>query len=159
MTDSENPAFPPLHYGLLHDLVGHLLRHSYNRAFAAFEAVFRDEGITPLQFMIFELVQNNPGVTHSDVARAMGTAPSVVTTTMKPLLADGRIVGAPLAGDSRQRIYEATVKGRDWFTRIQPLIAGSEDRLADGLSEAERAELLRLLRLLLGIGRSGGAPC
>lgn len=152
MTDTT--GFPPLRYGLLHDLVGHLLRHSYNRAFAAFEGVFRAEGITPLQFMIFELVANNPGVSHSDVARAMGTAASVVTTTMKPLLADGRIRSARHAADTRQRVYEATPEGEAWFARLRPEIARSEAALADGLSAAERAELLRLLRQLLGIGRT-----
>lgn len=159
MTETAGPGFPPLRYGLLHDLVGHLLRHSYNRAFAAFEAAFRDEGITPLQFMIFELVQGNPGVTHSDVARAMGTAASVVTTTMKPLLADGRIRSARHRGDTRQRVYEATADGLAWFARIRPRIERSEDALTAGLSAADRAELLRLLRLLLGIRRPEGSPC
>jgi DNA-binding MarR family transcriptional regulator len=159
MTDDANSGFPPLRYGLLHDLVGHLLRHSYNRAFSAFEDVFGTEGLSPLQFMIFELVQNNAGVTHSEIARAMGTAPSVVTTTMKPMLADGRIVAAKREGDGRQRVYEASAAGREWFARIRPMIAESEDALTRGLSVAERTELLRLLRLLLGLGKEDGNPC
>ncbi len=152
MAARPNPEFPPLRYGILHDLVGHLLRHSYNRAVAAFENALPDEGITPLQFMIFELVQNNPGVSHSDIAKAMGTAVSVVTTTLKPMLADGRIVAAPRPGDTRQRVYRASDAGLSWFARIRPAIARSEDELADGLSACERAELLRMLRQLLGIG-------
>lgn len=154
MADPAPPEFPPLRYGLLHGLVGHLLRHAYNRAFSAFETVFQDEGISPLQFMIFELVQQNPGVSHSDIARAMGTAPSVVTTTMKPMLADGRIRRTPRAGDTRQRIYEASPEGLAWFARIRPDIARSEDQLTDALSPAERAELLRILRRLLVIASS-----
>ncbi|GHD50141.1 hypothetical protein GCM10017083_23480 [Thalassobaculum fulvum] len=159
MTDSTNSGFPLLRYGLLHDLVGHLLRHSYNRAFAAFERAFREEGLSPLQFMIFELVQNNSGVTHSDIARAMGTAPSVVTTTMKPMLADGRIVAAKREGDGRQRVYQASAAGREWFARIRPTIADSEDELTASLSAAERTELLRLLRQLLGLEKEDGTPC
>lgn len=159
MTDIASLGFPPLRYGLLHGLVGHLLRHSYNRAFAAFETAFREEGVTPLQFMIFELVQGNPGVSHSDVARAMGTAASVVTTTMKPMLADGRIRSARHHSDTRQRVYEASAEGLAWFGRIRPKIERSEAVLTAGLSAAERAELLRLLRLLLGIGQPDGAPC
>jgi len=156
MTETTGPGFPPLRYGLLHGLVGHLLRHSYNRAYAAFEAAFQDDGITPLQFMIFELVQHNPGVTHADIARAMGTSASVVTTTMKPMLADRWIRRRPLAGDSRQRVYEATAEGVEWFARIRPKIQRSEDQLADSLGPEQRAELLRLLRLLLGIGSERG---
>ena len=153
MAGSVKPEFPNLHYGLLHDLVGHLLRHSYNRAFSAFEATFRDEAITPLQFMIFELIERNPGVTHSDVAKAMGTAASVVTTTMKPLFAEGRVRSTPMPGDTRQRVYEVTPEGSAWFARLRPLIADSEDSLTEALSDAERAELLRMLRTLLGIGK------
>jgi DNA-binding MarR family transcriptional regulator len=151
MTDRMTPEFPPLRYGILHDLVGHLLRHSYNRAYAAFENAFSDEGITPLQFMIFELVQNNPGVTHLDIAKAMGTAASVVTTTLKPMLADGRITSAVKASDTRKRVYEASAAGLAWFDRIRPAIGRSEDQLTASLSAAERTELLRMLRLLLGI--------
>ncbi len=151
MADTDSNDFPPLRYGLLHDLVGHLLRHAYNRAYAAFETVFEGEGLTPLQFMIFELVQQNPGVSHSDIARAMGTAPSVVTTTMKPLLSEGRIRRATPDGDSRQRIYEPTPEGLAWFARIRPLIARSEDRLTAALGAEQRSELVHMLRLLLDI--------
>ena len=155
MTDRPTQTFPPLRYGLLHDLVGHLLRHSYNRACAAFETAFGDEEISPLQFMIFELIQNNPGVTHGDITRAMGTAPSVVTTTLKPMLKDGRVAGMPKPGDTRQRVYEATAEGLRWFQRIRPGIMRSEDELTESLTADERAELLRMLRLLLGIARGG----
>jgi DNA-binding MarR family transcriptional regulator len=151
MDDSERSGFPPLRYGLLHDLVGHLLRHSYNRAFTAFEHVFQEEGISPLQFMMFELVKNNPGVAHSDLAKAMGTASSVVTTTLKPMLADDRLRSRPGSADSRQRVYEASPEGLAWFEELRPRIGRSEDELTEALSEAERRELLRLLRTLLGI--------
>lgn len=150
MTDRPTSALPLLRYGILHDLVGHLLRHSYNRAYAAFETAFADEGISPLQFMMFELIRHNPGVTHADIARAMVTAPSVVTTTLKPMLTDARIASAPKPGDTRQRVYQATAEGLRWFERIRPGILRSEDDLAESLTAAERAELLRLLRLLLG---------
>lgn len=153
MSETPGSRFPDLHYGILHELVGHLLRHSYNRAAAAFESAFGNEALTPLQFMIFELIENNPGVSHSDISKAMGTAASVVTTTMKPMLVDGRIASAPKAGDSRQRVYEATPAGLDWFRTIRPKIEISEDELTRVLTPRERAELLRILRLLLGIER------
>ena len=55
--------------------------------------------------------------------------------------------------------YRPTAEGLAWFARVRPGISDSEDALADGLSAAERAELLRLLRRLLGIDHREGTPC
>jgi DNA-binding MarR family transcriptional regulator len=151
-----------LKIGILGNLVGHLLRHGFNLGQSVFKATFDDEGITPLQFMIMELVLNNPGISHSRLCLALGTSASVITTTLKPVLAAGRIIGSPMAGDARQTVYVTTNAGRQAHKRMQPLIANSEKTLTKALSETERAELARLLRLMIGEsgrGEGEGSGC
>lgn len=146
---------PPLNYGNLHELLGHVLRHAFNRGHAAFNEVYEDEGLTPLQYMILELVSHNPKVTHKDIARAMGTSASVVTTTMKPLLAEGRIVRSAALRDGRMTGYVLSKEGAAWFAEIRPRIEMSERRLTDRLSDPERSELLRMLRVVAGLPGAG----
>ena len=151
MTDMKPRSDATTDYGMLHDLLGHLLRHAFNRGQATFAEVFEGDGITPLQFMILELIGLNPGISHSRVSRAVGAAPSVVTTTLKPLLLDGTIAGSPSETDRRVICYRMTPGGARWFRALRPKIGICEDRFAGDLSRDERLALLRALRLLSGI--------
>src|SRR3546814_8040509 len=73
--------------GLLHESLGHLLRRGHLRSQEAFARSVA--GISPLQYGILELVLLNPGIRHGEVTEALATAPSVITTAMKPLRRDG----------------------------------------------------------------------
>ncbi len=137
-----------LNFGQLNDLLGHLLRHAVNRGQGAFHEVFEDDAVTPLQFMIVELISQNQGITHSDICKAMQTSASVVTTTLKPLQEDGRLLKVVVNGDGRKTSYALSKEGEAWFERIKPKIALSEARLAEALTEQERADLVRMLKLL-----------
>lgn len=141
-----------LDHGILHELVGHLLRHAFNRGQAVFADVFRDDGITPLQFMIVELVSKNAGINHSDICMEIGAAASVVTTTMKPLIAEGLVLSEASTQDRRVNCYSLTEAGTSWFTEIRPKIFQCEDRFTQTLTQDQRRELLNSLRLITGYG-------
>lgn len=149
MADVETPN-PPDHldFGLLHDLLGHLLRHAFNRGQAVFAEVFRGQDITPLQFMMVELIARNEGVTHRQLCRSMGTAASVVTTSLKPLIAAKRLAAQPLASDRRMVSYRLTPLGTRWFETLRPRIRTCEDRFAEALTRQQRSELATMLRLI-----------
>lgn len=143
-------AKPPTHldYGVLNDLGGHLFRHAFLRGQQVFAEVFSGEAITPLQFMALELVSRNPGVTHKDICQAMASAPSVMTTTLKPLVRDGILKREHKAGDGRRIGYRLSPKGEAWFREIRPRIKAAEDKLFEGLSPHQREALLQDLRRL-----------
>ena len=143
--------------GILNDLLGHLLRHAFNRGQAVFAETFEADGITPLQFMMLELISQNPGITHSQIGRSMGTSASVVTTTLKPLIAAGRIASTASAEDRRMVCYCVTRQGSAWFSRLRPKIDQCENRLAEGLTQGERAALTALLRRVCGVGEAAAS--
>lgn len=143
-----------LDYGCLNDLVGHLLRHAFLRGHQAFARAFADEEITPLQFMVLELVDRNPGIGHQEVARAMSCSPSVLTTALKPVVGAGVLCQSRAVGDRRKVGYTLSAAGKARFARLRQRIGGAEAILLDGLSERERDELRRVLRHI--IGRPGG---
>ncbi|NIA67663.1 MarR family transcriptional regulator [Pelagibius litoralis] len=149
---------PPKHldYGVLNQLGGHLFRHAFLRGQQVFAEVFSKETITPLQFMTLELVSQNPGVTHSDICDAMASAPSVLTTMLKPLVRDGLLLRERIAGDGRRIGYRLSAEGEAWFRKIRPQIDAAEDKLFEGLAPAQREALLASLRHLTGRETQGG---
>ncbi len=152
-TGADPGAEPPvasLDYGLLNELVGHLLRHAFLRGHQVFGEVFAGEALTPLQFMVLELVDRNPGITHRDVAAAMSSAPSVLTTALKPLVTAGLLEQVRVADDGRRVAYRLSSEGRAHFRAVRPRIAEAERRLLSGL-EPDEAEALRgFLRRITG---------
>ncbi len=149
--NEEHQQSNDLDYGLLHGLLGHLLRHAFNRGQSQFAEVFAADDITPLQFMIAELIANNPQVTHSSICLAMQTAPSVVTTTIKPMIANEWITRSASVSDKRMIRYALSAKGEDWFGQLRPKINRCEDQLTKMLTEKQRRELVHSLQLLCGL--------
>lgn len=150
------PAPPrTLDYGLLNDLGGHLFRHAFLRGQQVFGEVFADAGITPLQFMTLELVSRNPGVTHKEICAAMASAPSVITTTLKPLIAKGALLRERKTGDGRRIGYRLSPQGETWFQGIRPRIHAAEEKLFKGLDAEQRTLLLQALQHLTARDRLG----
>ena len=142
-----------LRSGLLHAAFGHLFRRTHLRSQQAFARAFEGCELSPLQYGILELVQLNPGITHGDLAEAMVTAPSVVTTAMKPLLASAFLEKTRYPGDARRSGYRLTAAGADYFAKVRQLILDAEALLLAPLSKAEQRALKPLLRKLISAGR------
>lgn len=147
---ADAPASASLDRGCLDHLVGHLLRHAFLRGHQVFAGVFDGDGITPLQFMVLELVDKNPGVTHREVAAAMSCAPSVLTTALKPLIASGALLRETVAADGRRTAYRLSDAGRSRFHDLRPKISLAEGELLAGLDDAERDSLRDMLRRIAG---------
>jgi DNA-binding MarR family transcriptional regulator len=139
--------------GLLHETFGHLFRRSHLRSQQAFARAFDGYGLSPLQYGILELVMLNPGISHGELAEAMVTAPSVVTTAMKPLRRDGLLEEKTPPGDARRSGYRLSDKGEAYFLSLQERILDAEELLVGPLSAAERRTLKRLLQRLAAGGR------
>lgn len=146
-------AFDP---GLLNDLAGHLMRHAFLRAQQVFSEVFEGEGLTSLQFMALELIDRNPGIGHRDVARALSSVPSVMTTALRPLIEGGLVERAPVAGDGRKVGYRLSAPGETRYRALRPRIRLAEDRLLAALSEEEACGLRDALRRITGRARAVG---
>jgi DNA-binding MarR family transcriptional regulator len=93
------------------------------------------------------------GISHGALAEGMVTAPSVVTTAMKPLRAAGLLVEEVPAGDARRCGYRLSKAGEAFFSTASFHIMVAEEILVGPLSEAERDTLKRLLQRLVQSGR------
>jgi DNA-binding MarR family transcriptional regulator len=135
-----------LQTGLLHDAFGHLFRRCHLRSQQAFARAFEGSDLSPLQYGIMELVLLNPGITHGELAEGMVTAPSVVTTAMKPLRRIGFLVPQSSSEDARRCGYTLSAAGEAYFAALRGQILAAEDLLVGALNESERRTLMRLLR-------------
>jgi len=142
-----------LHTGLLHDTFGHLFRRCHLRSQQAFARAFEGSDLSPLQYGIMELVLLNPGITHGELAEGMVTAPSVVTTAMKPLRRIGFLVPQSSSADARRCGYTLSPAGEAYFAALRGQILAAEDLLVGPLNASERATLKRLLQRLAAGGR------
>lgn len=152
-SDSARRALQLYSTGELHDAFGHLFRRCHLRSQQAFARVFAGWDLSPLQYGILELVLLNPGISQGEIADAMVTAPSVVTTAMKPLRAAGHLEEVSSAEDARRCGYRLTDEGEAHFLMVRERIFDAEELLVGPLSKAERRTLKRLLQRLAMSGR------
>jgi DNA-binding MarR family transcriptional regulator len=138
-----------LDHGALPGLVGYQLRLAQLRVFRDFEKHVGGLGVSPGRVGVLALVESNPGVTQSELARAVGLDRS----TMVPLL-DGLekrdVLERRRGTDRRTNGLWLTPSGRRMLLEVKRRIRAHEERIAAGLSPAERAQLVALLKKLKG---------
>jgi DNA-binding MarR family transcriptional regulator len=138
---------PPLKPGILPGLLGYRLR-------LAQQALFRDfaesvAALSPGRVGILLLVEANPGVTQSRLAKAVSLERSTMVGVLHALQAR-RLVERRRGDDRRTNGLYLTAKGRSLVAGLKRRIQRHERRVAARLSPAEREQLLSLLAKLTG---------
>jgi DNA-binding MarR family transcriptional regulator len=132
--------------GMLPGLLGYRLR-------LAQQAVFRDfastvEGLSPGRVGILTLIEANPGLTQSRLARAVSLDRSTMVGVLDTLEGRGLIERRRGADDRRTNGLWLTRRGRALLAGAKRKIAVHERRVASRLTAAERVRLIRLLQKL-----------
>ena len=86
----------------------------------------------------------------SGLSDRAGIYRSDLVATINDLTARGFVVRAPDPADRRRNAITLTDEGRRHLKRLDVLIAEAEAEFLAPLSEADRAELIRILRLIAG---------
>ena len=131
--------------GALAGLLGYRLR-------LAQQAVFRDYAssvgeVSPGRVGILLLVEANPGVTQSRLARAVHLDRSTMVGVIDKL-EERALIERRRGEDRRTNGLWLTPAGRTHVLQLRRRIAAHERRVATHLSAAERAQLLALLEKL-----------
>jgi len=133
--------------GALAGLLGYRLR-------LAQQAVFRDYAasvgeVSPGRVGILLLVESNPGVTQSRLARAVHLDRSTMVGVIDKLEERG-LIERRRGEDRRTNGLWLTRAGRTLLSRMKERIEQHERRVAARLAPAERAQLIALLEKLAG---------
>jgi DNA-binding MarR family transcriptional regulator len=141
-------ALPPtIDRGLLTGLVGYALRR------AQF-AVFRDFGramaaqpvpLSPGEFGILVLIERNPDLSQTALARAIGVDRSTLVPILDRLEQHGLVARKPAPRDRRRHALALGRRGARLMADYVAAVRRHEKRIQRGLSPREAAQLLRLL--------------
>lgn len=133
--------------GMLPQLLGYQLRLAQLSVFQDFDQHVGTLGLSPGRAGVLMLVDANPGVSQSDLARAVGLDRS----TMVPLLDDLErrgVLERQKGPDRRTNGLWLTVPGKRLLTQLKQRIQEHEARIASRLAEGEREQLFALLSKL-----------
>jgi DNA-binding MarR family transcriptional regulator len=122
-----------------------LWRASHTRAVQALEPI----GLTPASFALLNVLGARAGAIQQQLSSDMGIDPSAMVTLIDELEGAGLAARRRRPGDRRAWEVAIQPKGRRTLQRARRLVGQVEDEVLDGLTAAERGELLALLRRAL----------
>jgi DNA-binding MarR family transcriptional regulator len=135
--------------GVLPGLLGYNLRRTQEAVFAAFmdmvTAQIAPAGLTPGQFGVLAIVAANPGLKQIELGAALGVDRSTIVASVDKLEKRGLVERLPVPHDRRAHALTLTAAGQQVYRKALTLIERHEAQIADGLSDAERRQLLDLL--------------
>lgn len=134
-------------FGPLPSYLGYLLRRAQGRVFADFAQALGGE-ISPGEFGLLTLVAENPGITQVRLAAALGLDKSTLSPALARLTRRGLLRRERLPSDGRLQALRLAPGAEAAHAAMRARVEAHEARIAAALEPAERAELMRLLRLV-----------
>lgn len=137
-----------LDHGLLPGLVGYVLRRAQLAVFDDFIRSCDGHGLRPAQFSALVLIEANPGRSQREIAAALGIQRPNFVAMMDGFEQRGLARRRRSQTDRRSHALELTAEGRALLARARATVLEHEARITARMTEAEKAELIRLLGLL-----------
>ncbi len=131
----------------LSGVAGYLLRRTHTAFQAYWMAKFHSQAtpITPVHGGMLVVVDSNPGLTQTELARIMNVEGPTLMASIDRLEENGYVQRTRRAGDRRSNSLQLTPLGAKMVTKIERFLPKRDADLLCDLSMEERAELLRLL--------------
>ena len=139
----------PIGQGCMDDELGFHLRRAQVAAFRHFaQTVTVAEGITPGLYGMLQVIANTAALTQSALAEAMDVDRSSIVKVVNQLVDKGLITRDPVPHDKRSYNLRMTAGGVQALARMEDAVKRQDRAFSAGLSEAERAILINLLKRL-----------
>jgi DNA-binding MarR family transcriptional regulator len=135
----------PIELGRLAGVVGYHLRRAQLRSYADYPPEATRRGVTPPHLAVLLLVEANPGIKQTTLAKVLSLDRSTMVRMVDRLEEAKLIERGSSRADRRVAPPVLTAKGRAFVDAILPKLIESEDGWLARLSAAERTTLLRLL--------------
>ena len=150
--DKAGKAAAPLDQSGLTTLIGYHLRLAQISVFRDFAETTKAFDVSPGWVGLLTLIRQNPGLTQSRLAAAIGIDRSTLVNSLDRLEARKLVRRRASPLDKRANLLELTPAGERLLTEIMPLIADHEARIKARLGAENAAVFLELLT------RLGDAP-
>lgn len=133
-------------YGLLPGLVGYQLRMAQIALFRDFAQGPGGEDVTPGLFGVLVIIEANPDLKQSELARATHLDRSTVVTVIDNLERRGLVERRVALHDRRSNAIRLTDAGTALLRKLKRQVSLHEKRLLQNFSAAERETFLALLK-------------
>jgi DNA-binding MarR family transcriptional regulator len=137
---------PPVDF---ESMPGHYIRRLQQIAVAAFLQETEAHGVTPVQYAALNQVAKTPGIDQRTLARTIGLDTSTIASVIDRLEARGLMQRKASPDDKRVRLLALGEDGQRLLDEIAPGILKAQERMLAPLSRSERAEFMRMLRLVV----------
>lgn len=136
------------------DMPGHLARRFQQIAVAVFLAEVEDAGfdLTPVQYAALAAIKLNPGIDQATLAGLIAYDRTTITGVVDRLVQKGLLLRHASSRDRRARELQVTDAGKRTLRGITPAVEAAQRSMLRGLTENERADLMRLLRKAIAAG-------
>jgi DNA-binding MarR family transcriptional regulator len=135
-----------LQIGELAGLLGYSLKRAQLRVFDDFLRCMAPLQLTPAQFSVLLLLDNNPGRNQTEIANTLGILRPNFVAMLDALESRGLCTRMRSPSDRRSHVLMLTDKGRATLARAKKLVtAKHEARLIEVLGPANHAALLGML--------------
>ena len=136
------------------DKPGHLARRFQQIAVAVFHAEVEAAGydLTPVQYAALTTVGMQPGIDQATLAGLIAYDRTTITGVVDRLAQKGLLVRQVSRTDRRAHALRITNEGRRTLDGIEPAVEAAQRMILGGLSKAEAATLMRLLRKAIAAG-------
>ena len=136
------------------DKPGHLARRFQQIAVAVFHAAVEEAGydLTPVQYAALTTIRMQPGIDQATLAGLIAYDRTTITGVVDRLVQKGLLVRQASRTDRRAHALQVTDEGHRTLDGIEPAVEAAQRIMLGGLSNAEAATLMRLLRKAIAAG-------
>lgn len=128
---------------------GHCARRVHQLAVALFTREVAELRLTPVQYSSLQTICGQPGIDQKTLALSIGYDTSTIGGVIDRLEARGLVARKVSPVDRRARQITPTDQGLQVLRAVVPRMLKSQDLLLAPLVPSERAEFLRLMKVLI----------
>jgi DNA-binding MarR family transcriptional regulator len=143
---SDSSKKSAINLGMLPELVGFQLRMAQIALFRDFSQGLGGEDVTPGLFGVLVIIESNPDLKQSELARATQLDRSTVVTVIDNLERRGLVERRASVHDRRSNAIRLTEAGTTLLRKLKRQVGQHEKRLLQNFSPAERETFLALLK-------------
>ncbi len=133
----------------LNTLPGHYTRRINQLVVALFYQEVAELNITPVQYSSLQIICTQPGIDQKTLASTVGYDAATIGGVIDRLEARDLVKRRIAPHDRRARLITPTEQGLETLRAVIPRMLESQRRFLEPLSENERKEFMRLMKVLL----------
>ncbi len=141
----------------LDDSPGHLLRRCQQYSFDLYSKEVGGGALTPRQFTVLSTVEQNEGLSQTDLVHKTGIDRSTLADMISRLLKRGLLARKRTETDQRANSVRITAAGRKALNGAMPSVRKAETALMAALPAGKRAEFLKSLKIIAEAGAAAEA--